>query len=58
MTAAGWGWIAAPAAVSAAASLPYWLPAVVVALRVRVFALVNGDEGIAVPGDRVGVEDF
>lgn len=58
MTAAGWEWIAALAAVSAAASLPYWLPTLVVALRVRVFAFVNGDEGIAVPGDRVGVEDF
>ena len=58
MTAPGWAWIAAAGAVSAAASLPYWLPAMVVALRVRVFALVNGDEGIAVPGDRVGVEDF
>ncbi|NUP52234.1 MAG: cytochrome P450, partial [Catenulispora sp.] len=58
MTAAEWGWIAALAAVSAAASVPYWLPKAVVALRVRVFALVNGDEGIAVPGDRVGVEDF
>jgi cytochrome P450 len=58
MTAADWSWIAAPAAVSAAASLPYWLPRLVVALRVRIFALINGDEGIAVPGDRVGVEDF
>ncbi|NUR61309.1 MAG: cytochrome P450 [Catenulispora sp.] len=58
MTAAAWEWVAALAAVAVAASLPYWLPTVVVALRVRVFALVNGDEGIAVPGERVGVEDF
>ena len=34
----------------ALASVPYWLPAGVVALRMRVFRLVNGDEGIAVPG--------
>lgn len=60
MTAAGWEWIAvlAAAAVCTVASLPYWLPKAVVALRVRVFALVNGDEGIPVPGERVGVEDF
>jgi cytochrome P450 len=60
MTAAGWEWVAvlAAAAVCTVASLPYWLPKAVVALRVRVFALVNGDEGIPVPGERVGVEDF
>jgi hypothetical protein len=39
-------------------SLPYWLPRIVVALRVRIFALINGTEGIAVPGRLVGVEDF
>jgi cytochrome P450 len=32
------------------ASLPYWLPAGVVALRMRIFTLVNGEEAIAVPG--------
>jgi cytochrome P450 len=58
MTAAGWAWVAALATVSVTVSLPYWLPKAVVALRVRIFALVNGDEGIAVPGDRDGVEDF
>lgn len=57
MTAAGWSGLVA-AAVLAAASLPYWLPGLVVGLRVRVFALVNGNEGIAVPGELVGVEDF
>ena len=40
------------------ASLPYWLPNLVVGLRVRIFALINGDEGIPVPGKLVGTEDF
>jgi len=54
-----WTWCAAIVlALAVAASLPYWLPDVVVALRVRIFALVNGDEGIAVPGRLVGVGDF
>jgi hypothetical protein len=41
-----------------AVSLPWWLPGRVVALRVRIFARINGDEGIPVPGDLVGVERF
>jgi len=40
------------------ASLPWWLPGRVVALRVRVFARVNGDEGIPIPGELIGVEHF
>ncbi|WP_433271978.1 cytochrome P450 [Actinosynnema sp. CS-041913] len=39
-------------------SLPYWLPRTVVAARIRIFARINGDEGIPVPGDLVGLEDF
>ncbi len=39
-------------------SLPYWLPRAVVAARIRIFARINGDEGIPVPGDLVGIEDF
>ncbi|TDE41466.1 cytochrome P450 [Nonomuraea mesophila] len=39
-------------------SLPWWLPAKVVALRVRLFARINGDEGIQIPGDLVGVDRF
>ena len=59
MSAAAWTWCAAAVCVLAvAASLPSWLPGVVVALRVRIFALINGDEGIPVPGRLVGVEDF
>ena len=45
-------------AVVAVLSLPWWLPGRVVALRVRVFNRVNGDEGIPVPGDLVGIERF
>ena len=59
MSTTAWTWCAvAVIALAVAASLPYWLPDVVVALRVRIFALVNGDEGIGVPGRLVGVEDF
>ncbi|HJP73053.1 MAG TPA: cytochrome P450 [Pseudonocardiaceae bacterium] len=40
------------------ASLPYWLPQRVIWLRTRVFAKVNGDEGISVPGPRIGMDDY
>mgnify|MGYP003493062303 CR=1 FL=1 len=39
-------------------SLPRWLPAGVIRLRERVFRLVNGVEGIPVPGPLVGAEHF
>jgi hypothetical protein len=39
-------------------TLPYWLPAAVVALRVKVFAWVNGEEGIPVPGPLVDTAAF
>jgi hypothetical protein len=59
VSTAAWAWSAVVViALAVAASLPYWLPDVVVALRVRIFALINGDEGIPVPGRLVGVEDF
>lgn len=57
MNAWWWGAVAA-AAVLAVTSLPYWLPPVVIALRVRVFAWVNGDEGVPVPGRDVPVAEF
>ena len=57
MSATVW-WCAAAAAVLLVVSFPYWLPGTVVALRVRIFALVNGEEGIEVPGSRFGVEEF
>jgi hypothetical protein len=45
------GWVAAALAV--VVSMPWWLPRVVIAARVKIFELVNGDEGVQVP-----VEDF
>jgi hypothetical protein len=39
-------------------SLPSWLPAVVVAARMRIFARINGDEAISVPGELVDVSLF
>jgi hypothetical protein len=39
-------------------SLPRWLPPAVVRLRQWIFARVNGEEGIAVPGPLVGAEHF
>jgi Cytochrome P450 len=41
-----------------AVSLPYWLPRVVVAIRMWIFARINGDAGITVPGRLVDVSDF
>ncbi|MFD1045375.1 hypothetical protein ACFQ1S_07125 [Kibdelosporangium lantanae] len=35
-------------AVAFVVSLPFWLPALVVGLRVRIFAMVNGAEGVDV----------
>ncbi|WP_410639456.1 cytochrome P450 [Amycolatopsis sp. lyj-346] len=35
-----------------------WLPDRVVALRMRIFALVNGQDVVTIPGPQVGVADF
>ncbi|HEY2674178.1 MAG TPA: cytochrome P450 [Rugosimonospora sp.] len=52
-------WLAAGiAAAAVVVSAPYWLPGLVVGLRVRIFARVNGDEGVPVPGRQVGLTDF
>ena len=40
------------------ASTPSWLPGRVVALRMKIFALVNGQDSVTIPGEQVGVEDF
>jgi len=40
------------------ASLPFWLPAVVVRLRMTIFTRINGAEGIAIPGELVSAERF
>jgi len=39
-------------------SLPYWLPARVTALRMWLFARINGPDGIPVPGPLVSVEEY
>ncbi|MEC3992194.1 cytochrome P450 [Actinacidiphila sp. DG2A-62] len=46
------------AGVALALSAPYWLPSAVVALRVKVFARVNGPEGVIVPNEQVGPDRF
>lgn len=46
------------AVVALVATFPFWLPNVVVALRIRIFARINGAEGIEVPGRLVGVSEF
>jgi hypothetical protein len=48
----------AVAALALLISLPFWLPPAVVALRVRIFAMVNGDDVITIPGRLVGAEQF
>jgi Cytochrome P450 len=40
------------------ASLPFWLPKGIVALRMRVFAHINGDKGIPIPGDLIDAAHF
>jgi hypothetical protein len=40
------------------ASVPYWLPALVVALRTRLFVAINGQEGLPIPGDLVPPSEF
>ena len=40
------------------ASLPYWLPAAILALRMHIFTRINGDEGIAIPGKLVDASRF
>lgn len=40
------------------ASLPYWLPASVLALRVKIFTRINGEEGMEIPGKLVDAARF
>jgi len=44
--------------VGSLVSLPYWLPRSVLALRMWLFARINGAGGIAIPGDLVDVSRF
>lgn len=46
------------AAAAALLSTPYWLPRSVVALRMKLFARVNGEEGISIPGPGIGPDRF
>ena len=50
--------ITALAAALAVATVPTWLPRAIVALRMRIFTRVNGEEGIAVPGPMVDASRF
>lgn len=52
------GWLVTGATLALVVSLPYWLPRVVIALRVRIFAWVGGEEGIRAPGREVPAEEF
>lgn len=45
-------------AAAAVLTAPRWLPRRVVALRGKVFELVNGDNAITLPGERFGPEGF
>ncbi|MFZ5892764.1 MAG: cytochrome P450 [Myxococcota bacterium] len=40
------------------ASLPYWLPRAIVAVRIRIFTLINGESGVAIPGPLVSAAQF
>ncbi|MGP4052204.1 cytochrome P450 [Streptomyces sp. 2A115] len=51
-------WLITGAAVALVAGLPYWLPRIVIALRVRIFGWVGGEEGIRAPGQEVPAEEF
>ena len=51
-------WLVMILAVVLVAGLPYWLPRIVIALRVRIFAWVGGEEGVRAPGREVPAEEF
>ncbi|MET9290952.1 cytochrome P450 [Streptomyces sp. NPDC003077] len=46
------------AVAAAVGGTPYWLPRSVVALRMKLFAAINGDEGISFPNATVGPDRF
>jgi hypothetical protein len=45
-------------AAAALVTAPAWLPARVVALRMRIFELVNGQDVVTIPGEQVDARDF
>ncbi|SCD76430.1 Cytochrome P450, partial [Streptomyces sp. DvalAA-14] len=57
-TVAGEAMIKRIAVAAVALSTPYWLPKAVVGLRVKVFARVNGPEGVVVPDERIDADRF
>lgn len=50
--------VVAVLAVGVLASLPYWLPGMVVGMRMWLFARINGSEGTPIPGDLVDTSGF
>jgi Cytochrome P450 len=50
--------IAAATTVALVVTLPYWLPKAVVALRMWIFARVNGVEGLVLPNAEIDAEGF
>ena len=51
-------WLTVVAGLVFVVCLPYWLPRVVVALRMRIFTGINGEEGIPIPGGIVDASHF
>ncbi|HWY59262.1 MAG TPA: cytochrome P450 [Terriglobales bacterium] len=51
-------WITLSIGMPLVASLPYWLPRAMLALRARIFTRINGEEGIAIPGKLVNAAHF
>jgi hypothetical protein len=52
------GFLSVMAGTVLVASLPAWLPRAIVALRMRIFTRINGDEGIPIPGELVDASRF
>jgi len=50
--------LTALAGIGVIVTLPYWLPARILSLRMRIFTRVNGDSGIAIPGELVDASRF
>jgi hypothetical protein len=51
-------WMSLSMGLLMVASLPYWLPTAILALRARIFTGINGEEGIAIPGQLVDAAHF
>jgi hypothetical protein len=51
-------WMILSSALLVLLSLPYWLPTTIQALRARIFTRINGEEGIAIPGNLVDAAHF